>query len=199
MARRSALLLQIPQPCPEAWGAMTPTATGRHCASCEKVVVDFTRMTDGEVVAWLAKEGDKPGCGNFRPDQLNRPLFAAAQPAAAWQRWALALLALLGWRSTQPANAQTQGPPLPKSIQQGVAKPTGSNKPLKQTPASNSGAHREKGVASPALMPRQSDADSQLTSLRGDIDTVFVPRVDNVKQSQPSGQSWSLRRRRIKK
>ena len=49
MAR--SLTLTIPEPCHESWATMTPAAQGRHCAACAKTVVDFSRMTDAQVVA----------------------------------------------------------------------------------------------------------------------------------------------------
>ena len=48
---------------------MTPTEQGRHCAVCEKVVVDFTTMTEAELKAYFSKR-PAMGCGSFRPDQL---------------------------------------------------------------------------------------------------------------------------------
>ena len=53
MPQRSTAI-HIPQPCPESWAAMTPTAQGRHCAVCATEVVDFTRMSEAEVLAFLA-------------------------------------------------------------------------------------------------------------------------------------------------
>ena len=37
--------LHIPTPCQESWDAMTPTADGRHCASCNHAVIDLTIMS----------------------------------------------------------------------------------------------------------------------------------------------------------
>ena len=51
-AVRSTTIHQ-PATCAESWDAMAPTDVGRHCASCQTQVVDFTRMSDGEVVAFL--------------------------------------------------------------------------------------------------------------------------------------------------
>lgn len=31
----------VPAPCSADWNAMTPAEQGRHCAQCDKVVVDF--------------------------------------------------------------------------------------------------------------------------------------------------------------
>jgi hypothetical protein len=38
----------IPEPCPQNWAAMTPTGAGRHCAVCDKVVVDLCGMSVSE-------------------------------------------------------------------------------------------------------------------------------------------------------
>lgn len=37
--------LSIPKPCPQDWDAMTPASGGRHCAVCDKVVVDLCGMS----------------------------------------------------------------------------------------------------------------------------------------------------------
>lgn len=48
MAKKQ-LTLSIPTPCTEDWNAMTPDKNGKFCASCQKTVVDFSRMTDAEI------------------------------------------------------------------------------------------------------------------------------------------------------
>jgi hypothetical protein len=65
--------LQIPQPCHENWDAMSPKEQGRYCASCKKVVVDFTDMSDAQVLAYFKKPQGSV-CGRFYSDQLERPL-----------------------------------------------------------------------------------------------------------------------------
>ncbi|GAB3292168.1 hypothetical protein ACFQT0_07390 [Hymenobacter humi] len=80
-----AVTLSIPQPCHQSWAVMTPTASGRHCAACQKIVVDFTLKTDAEILAYLAGAANgRPG-GRFAAGQLERPLQRAA-PAAP-TRW----------------------------------------------------------------------------------------------------------------
>jgi hypothetical protein len=51
--------LQINKPCHENWGAMTPNERGRHCASCDKTVVDLTVMPAVEARAFMNDLGDK--------------------------------------------------------------------------------------------------------------------------------------------
>ena len=96
-----------PAPCHESWEAMAPTAAGRHCAACQTQVVDFTRMTDGEVVAFLGQYHPVRRCGQFREDQVGRPLVAEAQPVTGWRRWASAAVLLLG--SVMGLKARAQG------------------------------------------------------------------------------------------
>ncbi len=90
---------------------MTPAAQGRHCAACDKVVVDFTRMTDAEVVQWLQQRPAGSTCGRFATQQLNRPLLVApATHASRWQQWVAATLAVVGMQAGAAPEAQAQRP-----------------------------------------------------------------------------------------
>ncbi len=90
----------IPQPCAQPWAAMSPTADGRHCATCATEVVDFTRLSNSEILAYLASHQGQRVCALAHARQLAPP-----PPAAPWRRWMLAGLALLGLAPTGPANA----------------------------------------------------------------------------------------------
>jgi hypothetical protein len=84
---------------------MTPTALGRHCAACQKTVVDFTQRTDAEILAYLARATGET-CGRLHSDQLNRPLLPAlgpARPAARWRAWLALALAAWGLRASPAA------------------------------------------------------------------------------------------------
>jgi hypothetical protein len=67
------LQLRIDDPCSEKWDQMRPKEQGRHCSSCKKTVVDFTLMSDREVIDWFAKPKESV-CGRFLGGQLNREL-----------------------------------------------------------------------------------------------------------------------------
>ncbi len=73
------LLLTIPTPCHENWDAMTPELQGRYCGQCSKTVVDFSLMTDGQILDVLKKQTGGT-CGRFTTQQLFRPLLAPAKP-----------------------------------------------------------------------------------------------------------------------
>ncbi|RYY18916.1 MAG: hypothetical protein EOO36_07040 [Cytophagaceae bacterium] len=119
-----AISIRIAEPCAESWAALTPTGPGRHCAACQKTVVDFTLKTDAEILAYFQQAGGGRTCGRFRVGQLGRPLRPAspvAQPSR-WQRWlAGLLLAALAAQSCQtttgeiPPTASHQLPPSPPS------------------------------------------------------------------------------------
>ncbi|MBG8554458.1 carboxypeptidase-like regulatory domain-containing protein [Hymenobacter guriensis] len=102
--------ITIPKPCAQPWAAMTPTAAGQFCGSCQHEVVDFSRMTEAEVVAWLAQSRTASVCGSFRAHQFK------TMPAAAprWRRWLVAAVALLGFKplltgcQTVAPHAQTE-------------------------------------------------------------------------------------------
>jgi hypothetical protein len=60
--------ISIPQPCHEDWQQMTRVAQGRHCQSCCKTVIDFTAMSNAEVINYLAMH--KNTCGRIEHSRL---------------------------------------------------------------------------------------------------------------------------------
>jgi hypothetical protein len=86
--------LHIAAPCHQDWNAMTPTEKGRFCESCASQVIDFTALTDHQVLAYLANANGKV-CGRFNEEQLDRALHSINnKPTKVWQ-WALASVASL--------------------------------------------------------------------------------------------------------
>ncbi len=74
-----ATQLHIPAPCHEKWSEMAPIrADCRHCAACDRQIVDFRLRSDAEVLAHL-KANDGKICGRFAAGQLDRPLVAKKQ------------------------------------------------------------------------------------------------------------------------
>lgn len=74
--KTTPLILSIPTPCHESWDAMTPTDKGRFCQSCQKTVIDFSNMSDHEIISFInISKGNI--CGSFREGQLNRQLISS--------------------------------------------------------------------------------------------------------------------------
>ena len=94
------LTIQIPKPCHERWEEMQPTEQGRFCASCQKTVVDYTTLSDQELVQLLNKTSG-PICGRLRDDQLNRPITLTNPGSTfSWRRWiGMLTTALLSWKA----------------------------------------------------------------------------------------------------
>ncbi|HET6992671.1 MAG TPA: hypothetical protein VFJ43_15160 [Bacteroidia bacterium] len=65
--------IRIEKPCHEKWGLMQKREDGRYCLSCEKTVVDFTRMSDAELITYLQNNKQEHACGHFRSDQVVKP------------------------------------------------------------------------------------------------------------------------------
>jgi CarboxypepD_reg-like domain len=66
--------ISIPTPCDEDWGKFTPTSTGGFCGSCQKNVVDFSGMSESQLVAYFRDfpTDNQHLCGRFRDDQLQK-------------------------------------------------------------------------------------------------------------------------------
>ena len=77
----SARQITIPTPCNEPWDEMRPSGQGRHCTACQQTVIDFTAMTDEQVLnVYRQAKGHTP-CGRFLSTQLNRELIPAHKPS----------------------------------------------------------------------------------------------------------------------
>ena len=97
---------------------MAPTAAGSHCTTCHTEVVDFTKLSEAEILAYLAaRPSRQPVCAYVQVSQLE------PAPASRWRRWLLAGLAALGWSM----GALAQQPPA--MLPQPVAA-EGENSPL---------------------------------------------------------------------
>ena len=137
------LHLSLPQPCAESWDAMPLAGPGRHCAACHCTVVDFSRMSQADVLTYLAQAGSQRVCGAFRPDQVQVPAGLLPAPASPWRRWVAAGLTLLGLRAAAPLAAQAQagrtlGAPIaavaqyPARVLRGQVLVAGTKEPLAQ-------------------------------------------------------------------
>jgi hypothetical protein len=69
----TSLQIQIDEPCHENWQAMTPNEQGRFCGSCQKTVVDFSVMTNQEILDYMSKATHSI-CGRAGTDQLNKDI-----------------------------------------------------------------------------------------------------------------------------
>jgi hypothetical protein len=70
---------------------MRPEDRGRFCAACSKTVVDFTGLSDREVLAYLARAG-RGLCGRFSTEQVGRglELMPAKRGVRWWWQWLVA-------------------------------------------------------------------------------------------------------------
>ena len=116
--------LFIADPCHEQWGDMQPDTDGRFCGSCRKTVIDFTMMSDQEVLAWISGAG-KSVCGRFMEDQLNRDLSPVVPVKK--NRWAVWQFLLAGLLMSSEVSAQDKAPD-PPVIKFNI--PAASDKPI---------------------------------------------------------------------
>jgi hypothetical protein len=99
--------LSIPEPCHQNWDNMNPTEQGRFCNACAKQVVDFSTMSDTQVLNYFTTLKDEKVCGRAYPDQLER---AITMPAAPKKRlfwyWNYITMLFLFFSKSNTAKAQ---------------------------------------------------------------------------------------------
>ena len=104
------LLVSIPKPCPVSQQALSPTTAGWHCGRCQTEIIDFTRLSEAEVLAYLAERRGQRVCA-----AMQAPLVPQhGQRPQGLRRWVLAAAALLGWQSAGALPPQL--PPGPVSF-----------------------------------------------------------------------------------
>lgn len=77
---------------------MTPTEQGRFCNACAKEVIDFTAMSDTEVLHYFISKKNENVCGRLYADQLNRditrPVYAKRKVLWYWNYFVMLFLLL---------------------------------------------------------------------------------------------------------
>lgn len=110
MNTNKKISISIPEPCHQSWDAMSPVDNlHRHCGSCDKVLTDFSGMSDTELVLWLKHSKGKM-CGRYAPSQLNRAMTLPAEKTEKKKYWLNALwLIPFAWGGKE-ARAQSTTP-----------------------------------------------------------------------------------------
>ena len=62
--------LKLENPCSEDWDSMQNRADGKYCPSCCKNIIDFTTLTNDEIIKVL-ESNNRNLCGRVRIDQLD--------------------------------------------------------------------------------------------------------------------------------
>ena len=106
---RKVITINIPEPCHEDWNKMTPKDQGRHCASCNKTVVDFTKKTDEQIIKSLESKGNL--CGRFKTQQIDRDIVLARKDKNNY--WSIAASGLFAFMALGNQDAFAQGEPKP--------------------------------------------------------------------------------------
>lgn len=93
--------IKIPKPCHENWDTMSPQDKGRFCGSCNKTVIDFTKMDTYQIQDFLQENKDKRICGHIKQTQLDSinltiPLSLIQQKHSVYKSFFLAAMIIMG-------------------------------------------------------------------------------------------------------
>lgn len=83
---QKTIQVQVPKPCHENWNQMTETDKGRFCMSCHKEVIDFSIMTDQQILHRIANAAEGV-CGRFINEQLNRDITERKEKKLVWYKY----------------------------------------------------------------------------------------------------------------
>jgi len=91
---KQKIQISISEPCHENWQNMTLVEKGRFCSSCQKTVLDFTHLSDNEIIKLVSKNENL--CGRISISQLNRDLIPISRKSNYFGYFATSVLAFLG-------------------------------------------------------------------------------------------------------
>ncbi|MCB9205070.1 MAG: carboxypeptidase-like regulatory domain-containing protein [Flavobacteriales bacterium] len=106
MMRQKGIKLSVPEPCHEKWSEMTQSEKGRFCTSCQKEVVDFSILTDDQLINRLSKATGKT-CGRFHRVQLDK-CISPTKEVKGQNKFHLLLTSLLVFAGLRDARAQSE-------------------------------------------------------------------------------------------
>jgi hypothetical protein len=79
------ITITIPTGCNQPWDDMLQQSAGKHCAVCQKTVIDFSSMTDTQLGNFFKNRTDNV-CGRFHPDQLDKEIMLPKK-AMPWLKY----------------------------------------------------------------------------------------------------------------
>jgi hypothetical protein len=88
------LNLSIPTPCHEQWENFSMTSSGGFCSSCNKTVVDLTKMSDKQLLKYLQQKTSHT-CGRVRRDQIKTYSFPSISTSMLVKAAAVSLFMLM--------------------------------------------------------------------------------------------------------
>lgn len=94
--------LEVNSPCQENFNEFKPTERGGFCKSCQKDVIDFTKMNSNQIINYI--QNNKNICGKFNENQLK----TYSKPSKKYSFWSGIGLACLSLFSINTSNAQSQ-------------------------------------------------------------------------------------------
>ena len=103
--------IQINKPCHEDWSKMTAEAQGKFCNACKKSVVDFSMMSDAQILNYFFQPKSQKVCGRFNADQVDRALVNVIpqrpSPPPQLLHFAYVLIVVLGVGLSSCSNTVT--------------------------------------------------------------------------------------------
>lgn len=100
-------ILKINNACSESWDKMEPNERGNYCKICEKTVLDFTRLSQKEILEKL-NEANGEICARLTSSQFNTPIFDYRyqnQNSIPYSKIAAGLVLASSLIATQPSQA----------------------------------------------------------------------------------------------
>jgi hypothetical protein len=114
----TTIKIKIDTPCHENWDKMQEEEKGKFCLSCQKVVVDFSRMTNEEIINYFEQNAGKKTCGRIAIHQHNTPISNYRKVITPWfNRYVAGFLMAIGFYN--PAKAQTNTGPIENHMMKG--------------------------------------------------------------------------------
>lgn len=80
----TTLRIQIAEPCHENWDKMLEEEKGKFCLACQKNVVDFSRMSNEEIINYFEQNAGKSICGRIAKHQHNTPISNYRKVVTPW-------------------------------------------------------------------------------------------------------------------
>ncbi len=66
--------------CSQKWEDMEPVSGGRYCQGCQKDVIDFTQLSNQEIIGYFEQKSKVKTCGHFGEEQLYQLNKSLKQP-----------------------------------------------------------------------------------------------------------------------